>query len=61
MRAKPQYIIRAQERITAGIADRAAAQRYRELAEKNPSLSEDYSARAVECDRLADQKLRSSM
>lgn len=61
MKRKPEYIIRAQERIAAGIADRAAAQRYRDLAERNPSLREDYSERAIECDRVAALKLRSVM
>ena len=51
----------AQERIAAGRADREAAERYRELAgrRQSPEVAEDYLARAVECDRLGNEKLRS--
>ena len=50
----------AQERIAAGRADREAAARYRELAgRRSQEVAEDYLARAVECDRLGNEKLRS--
>ena len=49
----------ARERILAGRADREAAIRYRELAEKNPSLRVEYLKRAAAADAIADWKLRS--
>ena len=51
----------ARARITAGRADRETAERYRELAgrRQSPEVAEDYLARAVECDRLGNEKLRS--
>lgn len=54
----------ARERIQAGHGDREAAERYRALARSgmvSPEVAEDYEARAVECDRLASEKLRSKV
>jgi hypothetical protein len=61
MRSPKPHILRAQERIRAGRADREAGDRYRRLAAISPSLAGDYLARADECDRIAATKLRSSM
>lgn len=50
----------SRERITAGHGDQEAAERYRALVSAgnlSPETAADYAKRAVECERLAKQKL----
>jgi 2-keto-3-deoxy-galactonokinase len=54
----------SRERIVAGHADREAAARYRDLVASGNLSSEtaaDYADRAIECDRIAKEKLRSTV
>ncbi len=56
--------IAARARILAGYGDRDAAARYRALAESgnvSPAIAQEYRERALECEKLAAGKLRSSM
>lgn len=50
---------KSRERILSGHADKEAGIRYAKLAELWPSMAEDFKQRAIICERLASQKLRS--